>query len=374
MKLVALQAFSLNIPFRQSFRHASAERSVTQTLWVEARSATQAGYGEGCPREYVTGEGLASAHAFVGRHAGRLCQAIDSVAALRAWIAANQPAIDADPAAWCAVELALLDWLGKEAGRPLEALLDLPPLDGSFRYSAVLGDSSAGAFEALLARYREAGFTEFKIKLSGEPSLDRDKVRLLKAAGLAPDRVRADANNLWNSPADAAGHLGALDFPFWAVEEPLQPGDLAGLHRLAGDLGTRIILDESFQHAAQMEALPGAPDLWILNLRVSKLGGVIRSLAALERARQRGLDVMIGAHVGETSLLTRAALTLAAYAGDSLLGQEGAVGTHLLQRDVIDPPLMFGAGGRLDSGQYAFPQRSGLGLDVQVAPGDKSPA
>ena len=186
MKLVALQAFSLNIPFRQSFRHASAERAVTQTLWVEARSATQVGYGEGCPREYVTGEGLASAHAFVSRHAGRLCQSIDSVAALRGWITANEPAIDADPAAWCAVELALLDWLGKEAGRPLEALLDLPPLDGSFRYSAVLGDSSAGAFEALLARYREAGFTAFKIKLSGEASLDRDKVRLLKSAGLAP--------------------------------------------------------------------------------------------------------------------------------------------------------------------------------------------
>lgn len=374
MKLIALQAFSLNIPFRQSFRHASAERAVTQTLWVEARSATQVGYGEGCPREYVTGEGLASAHAFVSRHAGRLCQSIDSVAALRGWITANAPAIDADPAAWCAVELALLDWLGKEAGRPLEALLDLPPLDGSFRYSAVLGDSSAGAFEALLARYREAGFTEFKIKLSGEPSLDRDKVRLLKSAGLAPDRVRADANNLWNSPADAASHLRALDFPFWAVEEPLQPGDLAGLHRLANELGTRIILDESFQHAAQMDSLPGAPDRWILNLRVSKLGGVMRSLAALDRARQRGLDVIIGAHVGETSLLTRAALTLAARAGDSLLGQEGAVGTHLLQRDVIDPPLMFGAGGRLNAGQCDFPRRSGLGLDVQVAPDDRSPA
>ena len=51
----------------------------------------------------------------------------------------------------------------------------------------------------------------------------------------------------------------------------------------------------------------------------------------------------------ETSLLTRVALTVAQAAGPSLVAQEGAFGTFLLERDICDPPLMFGAGGILDA-------------------------
>ncbi len=57
--------------------------------------------------------------------------------------------------------------------------------------------------------------------------------------------------------------------------------------------------------------------------------------------------MIVGAQVGETSILTRAALTLASGYRTSLIAQEGAFGTHLLERDVIDPPLMFGVGGKL---------------------------
>ena len=57
--------------------------------------------------------------------------------------------------------------------------------------------------------------------------------------------------------------------------------------------------------------------------------------------------MIVGAQVGETSLLTRAALTLATAAFDLLAGQEGAFGTHLLSRELCRPVLMFGPGGEL---------------------------
>jgi L-Ala-D/L-Glu epimerase len=66
--------------------------------------------------------------------------------------------------------------------------------------------------------------------------------------------------------------------------------------------------------------------------------------------------------VGETSLLTRAALTVAAQAHDLLLAQEGAFGTHLLAADVCEEPLMFGAGGQLALRDPAAP---GLGIAVR---------
>ena len=61
------------------------------------------------------------------------------------------------------------------------------------------------------------------------------------------------------------------------------------------------------------------------------------------------VPVIIGAQVGETSLLTRAALSLAGYAGPVLTAQEGAFSTLLLQEDIFHPNLMFGDRGRLQA-------------------------
>jgi hypothetical protein len=77
------------------------------------------------------------------------------------------------------------------------------------------------------------------------------------------------------------------------------------------------------------------------------------------------MGLIVGAQVGETSLLTRVALSVAQASGDSLIAQEGAFGTHLLQHDVCTPPLMFGAGGTLDY-QSGEP---GWGLDCASDPG-----
>jgi hypothetical protein len=90
------------------------------------------------------------------------------------------------------------------------------------------------------------------------------------------------------------------------------------------------------------------------------MGGLIRSLDVLERIRDAGLRVIIGAHVGETSLLTRAALTAANAARDILVAQEGAFGTYLLEHDVMDTPIMFGTRGKLDARE--LPAGPGFGM------------
>lgn len=92
------------------------------------------------------------------------------------------------------------------------------------------------------------------------------------------------------------------------------------------------------------------------------MGGLLRSLAVAGAARRRGLRLIVGAQVGETSLLTRAGLTVAHAARDLLAAQEGAFGTFLLERDVCDPPLMFGARGELDAGSFPVLARPGFGI------------
>jgi L-alanine-DL-glutamate epimerase-like enolase superfamily enzyme len=371
MPLKSIDASVLSIPFNAAFKHASAERSMTEALWVEATTQSGVvGFGEGCPRQYVTAETVSTANEFVASFRDRWITEIRDMHSLSEWVRLHRSAIDQNPAAWTAVELAVLDAFAKERGCSIEALLGLRPLAGRFCYTAVLGDGSIESFQGQLNHYLRLGFRQFKIKLSGALERDLGKVLSLSEAGVTGDAVRADANNLWADAGVAAAHLEALDYRFFALEEPLGPNDYAGLKQLAQRLDTRIILDESCLREDQLAGLPDPIPTWIVNLRVSKMGGLLRSLRLLRSIRERGVGLIVGAHVGETSILTRAALTVANCARDILVAQEGAFGTYLLNIDVADPPLMFGEGGVIDIDKLGMAGISGLGLDIRSRQGN----
>ena len=358
-----ITARALHIPFKVAFAHASASRTTTQSIWVTASSQDGAvGIGEGCPREYVTNESVVTAHAFVASHRHDWQTSINDVATLTRWVQRHRGDIDAQPAAWAAVELALLDLIGQGQGRAVESLLELPRLAGCFRYTAVLGDATPAAFEAQLSAYLGAGFRDFKVKLCGNFDRDRSKVRALGSAGLSETAVRADANNLWADADQAISYVNGLAFGFSALEEPLRAGDFAGMRRVSQALDTRIILDESMLRTDHLDEIRSDAYRWIANVRVSKMGGLLRSLQFGIAASRGGVSIIVGAHVGETSVLTRAALTLAHGMGDRVIAYEGAFGAHLLKYDVVEPSIMFGRGGVLDIAALQIGTAPGLGL------------
>ena len=367
MVIHSIAASALHIPFKTAFVHASASRMATQTIWVAAKAKSgAAGVGEGCPREYVTCESVATTLAFVTAHDRELRASICDVASLSEWVDCHRREIDANPAAWAAIELALLDLIGQEEGRTVESLLELPQLAGRFHYTAILGHAAPAAFEAQLRAYVSAGFRDFKVKLCGDLRHDQLKVKTLLAAGIAEAAVRADANNLWTNADRAVRYLDALGFRFAALEEPLRAGNFAGMRRMSRTLDTRIILDESMLRTDQLAEVRADADRWIANVRVSKMGGLLRSLQFCVEARASGVPIIVGAHVGETSVLTRAALVLANSMRDGVVACEGAFGTHLLEHDVVQPAIMFGRGGVLDTATQRIGTMPGLGLATSV--------
>ncbi|MDP7210519.1 MAG: enolase C-terminal domain-like protein [Vicinamibacterales bacterium] len=362
-----LKLYRLDIPFTTAFRHHSAVRTATQSVWVKVQSGECVGMGEGCPREYVTGESIASVQTFFHTYCEALCQTVGSVEALVAWAADHTAVIDANPAGWCAIELAMLEFFAKREGVTVEQLVAVVPTTGTFRYSAVVGDSKLDVFQETVARYCAMGFTDFKLKLSGDPAQDRAKVDALRdLTDVEKLRVRVDANNLWNDAESAVRHLNDLQFSFVGIEEPLSANALDGMRMVAAQTGVPIILDESLLRADQIPAFAADPDYWIVNIRVSKMGGLLRSLAVLRAAHAAGISIIVGAQVGETSVLTRAGLVVARAAAGGLFAQEGAFGTHLLQTDVAHPPLMFGPAGVLNADAYGLSERVGWGLTLRL--------
>lgn len=364
MQLDHIRMECLQIPFKQSFDHAAASRQSTETVIVKAVSQNGLiAYGEGCPRHYVTGETIASALQFF-KKIKQDVMIIQDLHDLKQWINTHTAEIDQNAAAWCAIELALLDLLAKESRQSVEASLGLPELCGCFQYSAVLGTDSMAAYTQQLQRYLHRGFTDFKVKVCGDFAQDRDKIALLRDHA-KPLTVRLDANNLWDDAQQTSAYMQKLNYPFRAIEEPLTVNDYAGCRKIHDALQIPIILDESFLSHAQFDHLIEDPQTWIINLRISKMGGLLRSLAIAETARELSIPLIIGAQVGETSLLTRAALTVANAYRDQIIAQEGAFGTYLLERDITGQALMFGREGKLDaSGFYG---KAGFAVECNLS-------
>ena len=362
MRLERLEAYTFPMPFKTVIRHASASRRRVENLIVVAHSPDGlTGYGEGCPREYVTGETMLSGNRFIAQHADSLIGEVGDAQSLRAWIESHRDAIDANPAAFCAMETAVLDLLGKTRKQSVEDVLGLKFPFGEFRYSAVLADWPFPLYRWQHGRYRVRGFIDFKAKLSGDVHRDRRMLRPFSSRSGRRLRLRVDANNLWTSPDECQNHLNAMPVTPFAIEEPLRSGDLQGCRQIAEETGLQIILDESLARAGQMEALHD-PERWIVNLRVSKMGGVIRSLEVAQEAVRRGVGVIVGCHVGETSILSRAALTVMQAVGHGLVSAEGAFGTQLLRSDLTVPSLRFDWGGQLALSQVSDLGPSGFGL------------
>lgn len=364
MIIDSINIYQLHIPFRTAFSHSSATRVRTESIWVEISSADGAtGYGESCPRDYVTRETLPAAVAWAGKHIEEIKQSIHRLDDLLGFEFTHRDEIDRNPAAWCALELALLDLLAKHEKQSMEALTGCPKLSGSFRYSAVLGDADPDKFRAQALEYLKLGFSDFKVKLSGDLGRDARKLAALREAASGNISIRLDANNLWSDPIEAIQAIELLQMEGASLEEPLTPNQYQAMAEVAAGVGSKIILDESFLRAEQFEELAGNPGVWMINLRVSKMGGILRSLRIVKQARHFGIPVIIGAQVGETSLLTRAALTVAGVAHDVLRAQEGAFGTYLLADDICEPVLMFGGQGLL-SIPAELNHGHGFGLEV----------
>lgn len=377
MRIERLDVFTFETPFNTVFRHASASRWRAQNVIVAARGPSGAsGWGEGCPRPYVSGETVESASSFVHEHRDAVTRDVCDIESLRSWIGEHRALIDSNPAAFCAVETAVVDLIGKMEGSTAEELLDADQPAGEFQYSAVLGDSPWPVYRRQCRRYQAEGFRDFKVKVSGRPRRDRRKMRILGGQGAGDThgvRVRIDANNLWTSADECASHVAALGRDIYAVEEPLRADDLDGFRRVADATGTRIVLDESLLRIEQLDAIAHDPQRWIANIRVSKMGGVLRSLKMARRAADVGIAVIVGCQVGETSILARAGLAVMQAARPSLVAAEGAFGTHLLHRDLASPSIVFGRGGALAIDSVGWGSE-GYGLEVdEGSTGDLRP-
>jgi len=354
-----------------SFRHSLAARRESDNLVVECLLADgTAGFGEGVPRDYVTGETIESSldacRGFDKEALSRGFQSFDEVLEClkSSSLVARNTATVLNNSARCALELSVLDAFGKYFGKSLadvsafilpEHLVNPRPI--SVKYSPVL--SAGGPFGACLSalKFRLYGFRQIKVKVG----LGRSDFQRLKAVRRMAGRdidIRLDANGAWNFE-EAKKFLGkALRFGISCVEEPLRRDCKEDLKCLREEVPIPVMLDESLRtlEEAREAAKKGLADMF--NIRISKCGGFIRSLEIVALASDKGLGWQLGCQVGETGLLSAAGRHFASTVKGARY-IEGSYGRHLLSEDITREDLTFSYGGKA-------PPIAGFGLGVEL--------
>jgi muconate cycloisomerase len=375
MRIVELTAFQVRIPLRKPIRHASHTRAFTDNILVRCvlEDRTE-GYGEGVPREYVTGETLESSW--------DLLRASDFKAQLepcadfpRAVALAERLQLTPIPGdergcqgngARCAVEMALLDAYGRSFGEPLSRVTQLlaPELYQPrpwVRYSGAI-TSAHGGFKVRLAALRMwlYRFRQVKIKVGIEGYDDVFRLRNIRRRLGRKMDLRVDANEAW-SPAEVVQRITELEpFNITSVEQPVPHADVNTLGEVRRQVRVPIMHDESLcsLYDAEQAVANGTCDLF--NLRLSKCGGFIPTLRLAQFARQHRLGYQLGCQVGETVLLSAAGRHFASSVAD-LRYVEGSYDRHLVREPLGVRDITFRWGG------WA-PALSGPGLDVTLDP------
>jgi muconate cycloisomerase len=345
-----VEVLTARLPFRISFGHALADRRSSTNVYVKVSlNDGTVGFGEGVPREYVTGETVETAVAALGERygpaiLGRPVSGPDAVVALLDQVSRSSPKEGLDCAAWCALELAVLDAYGKHFGYSVQRWLGSTPAP-MVRYDAVIPFVRPRQLALIALAIRLLRFTQVKIKVGVDLAADLRSLRILRRV-LGPDTdLRVDANCAWSAD-EALEAIGQMRrYRLSAIEQPVSAGDLDGLRRVTAATPEMIIVDESLRTLEDARILVQMQACNAFNVRVSKCGGLLESARIARMAQEAGLACIVGAQVGESGLLSAAGRHLAASL-PAVRYVEGSAGRLLLKEDLTVENVLPGLGGR----------------------------
>jgi L-alanine-DL-glutamate epimerase-like enolase superfamily enzyme len=347
MKITRFEVITVDIPMRQAVRHALAERSVARNILVAAQDdAGNTGWGECCPRPYVTGETIDSVKQDLGRIIlpQLLDRELESFEQTRTLLG---PLLDSmarnQQAAFCAAELAVLDLAGRHFGSSAGMVLG-PVRAPRVRYSGVIATDNIEAVKQNAAFMAKFGVGDVKVKVGA--SLESNLEILATARAVLGDQVtlRIDANCAW-SAQESLRQLEAMQaFSLTGVEQPVPGEDIAGMRAVTAAKLVPVVADESLCSLEDARTLIREQACDIFNVRISKCGGLINAGRIDRMAREAGLACQLGAQVGEAGILSAAGRHYATRS-QGVRWCEGSYGQLLLEEDITEPDITVGPGG-----------------------------
>ena len=352
-----IDAIPVALPLKSPMKMAAETITAAQNLLVRIESADgTVGWGEAASAPTMTGDTQGGLVAAVRDHLAPMLVGKNA----RDWLAlrpALHRALASNGGAHSAIELAVLDLVGRATGKRLIDLVARPRRNG-VKPMWLLGNKTADEDVAEAHARQQAGFDFFKLKIGVKPLAKEIAIAFAVREALPNTPLCADANCGLTLAAARSYVEKTRKAKLMFVEQPLAYDDIEGLKKLARGTKVPIGIDEGIHSFADIttSATAGAGGV---SLKLIKLGGIIAAIEAGKLCQKLGLSVNIAAKIAESSISSAAALHLACAVPKA---DWGVSLTHFyLAEDIVRQPL------RLKDGLVALPDGPGLGIEVDEA-------
>ncbi len=356
LRIRQVEAIPIAVPLAKPMIMAAEHITEAENLVVRLEAENGlVGWGEATVAPTMTGDTLPGIVAAVRKHMAPILTGADALH--RAELARRcRRSIEHNGGAKAAVEIALLDLVGKHLGVAAVELVG-GPLRRSVENMWLLGNPDVAADIADAKRKRAEGYGYFKLKVGVKPVQKEIEAALAARKALGPEvKLCADANTGWTAREAIQYLRGTQEAGLLFLEQPVANDQTRAMGML-NQLGLLPICgDECIAGADEILSLGQAGIIGGVNLKLIKAGGVTPLLRAAALCGQLGLSVTLAGKVAGTSL--SAAATLTAACASPVLDW-GANLTHVyLAEDIVRDPL------KIVNGAVELPQGPGLGVDV----------
>ena len=198
-------------------------------------------------------------------------------------------------------------------------------------------------------RFVEEGYPRIKLKIA--PGWDVEVVKAVRDRH--PDLpLQVDANSAYTL-RDIETLRRLDDHGLILIEQPLAHDDIIDHARLQAELETPVCLDESIHSAEDARKALDLDACRIINIKVSRVGGLREARRVHDLCRSRGVPVWCGG-MHEFGIGRAANVAVASLAGFTLPGDVSGSDKYY-REDVVDPPIV------ADRGIVAVPTTPGIG-------------
>ncbi len=365
MRIDQINIYKVTLPFSIDFRHARKKRPSVKNVIVEiiADQGNIKGYGEAAPRPYVTAESQESASRSVGNFIRKYSFPWELNEISQIWdFVDSLPNSKDSNSAICAIEMSLLDTLGKLQKR---STVDYFPKDfyvNKVHYGASIPLADTERIVEICRFIGKIGISQLRLKMGQDFQHNRGVFEAVKIVFGDNLGLRIDSNAAWDI-ALACEHIPLIeDHKVKVVEQPMRPED-PNIAKFAGALqnnGAILMADEAACSLTEVKKVIEEGHYKMINVRLSKCGGFRNSLKIIEYLRYRGIPFQIGCQLGESGILSAAGRALSLLCGDAKY-YDGSYDAFLLKENITFDHVSFGPGG--EAGPLEGP---GLGAEVSA--------
>ena len=321
----------IRLKLRHTWTTTMSSSEFRDTLFVQFSQEGETGVGEGAPivRYHENAEGARQAF-----EAAR-----SELLAMNPWefeknMAAIFHKIDGQFAAKAAIDLAIMDWVGKKLDVPLYRYFGLDPEGAPLTTFSIGMDTPA----VIRQKVQEAAdFPILKIKVG----LKTDEEMIASVRSVTKKPLRVDVNEGWTDKEEAVRKINWLESQgVEFVEQPMPAAMLEETRWVRERVHLPLIADEACLNPAAVPKLVNSYDG--VNVKLDKCGGILAAMRTIQVAKSLGMKTMLGCMVSSSVSVTAAAhlSPLVDYAdldGNLLIANDPYTGVQVRQGKLILP-------------------------------------